>query len=256
MKMALVRGARLECGAKRRLTSSSFLTMIRCMRYPGGKGKTYQHVVNLMPPHSVYIETHLGGGAVMRHKRAASRSIGIDLDERVIDEWNAIPSSTMELVHGKAEDFLRSYPFSGSELVYCDPPYHPATRRQERVYRHDYNERDHVELLEILAALPCKVLLSGYAHPLYDAMLTGWNRRQFKAATHNGVREETLWFNFEPPTQLHDARYLGGDFRERQSTKRRLQRLRSKVASMDPIERSAFIQWMREQYPFQTGEVS
>lgn len=230
--------------------------MIRCMRYPGGKGKTYQHVVNLMPPHSVYIETHLGGGAVMRHKRAAIRSIGIDLDKRVIDAWKAMSGSSVELVHGKAEDFLSSYPFTGSELVYCDPPYHPATRRQERVYRHDYNERDHVDLLEILAALPCKVLLSGYAHPLYDAMLTGWSRRQFEAATHNGVREESLWFNFQQPTQLHDARYLGADFRERQSTKRRLQRLQSKVASMDPIERTVFMQWMCEQYPFQTGEVS
>ncbi len=226
------------------------------MRYPGGKGKTYQHVVNLMPPHSVYIETHLGGGAVMRHKRAAARSIGIDLDERVIDEWKAAPGYSVELVHGKAEDFLRSYSFTGAELVYCDPPYHPATRRRERVYRYDYSERDHAELLKILIALPCKIVLSGYAHSLYDAMLMGWNCRQFEAMTHNGVREESLWFNFEPPMQLHDTRYLGADFRERQSTKRRLQRLQSKVVSMDPIERGAFIQWMSEQYPLQTGGVS
>lgn len=230
--------------------------MIQTMRYPGGKGKTYQHVVNLMPPHCVYIETHLGGGAVMRHKQAAARSIGIDLDKRVIDAWTATPGMPTELVHGKAEGFLKNYRFTGSELVYCDPPYHPDTRRQERVYRHDYSEHDHVELLKILATLPCKVLLSGYAHPLYDAMLKGWNLRQFEAATHNGVRTENLWFNFEPPTRLHDARYLGGDFRERQSTKRRLQRLQSKVVSMDPIERNAFMQWMHEQYPFQTGEVA
>lgn len=230
--------------------------MIRRMRYPGGKGKTYQHVVNLMPPHSVYIETHLGGGAVMHHKRGATRSIGIDLDERVIDMWRSTPGSSIELVHGRAEDFLKNYSFTGSELVYCDPPYHPATRRKARVYRYDYSEHDHVELLEILVTLPCKVLLSGYDHPLYDAMLTGWNCRRFDAATHNGVREESLWFNFDQPTLLHDTRYLGGDFRERQNTKRRLQRLQSKVVSMDPVERSAFMQWMREQYPFQTGDVS
>jgi len=32
------------------------------MRYLGGKGKTYQRIINLMPPRRVYIETHLGGG--------------------------------------------------------------------------------------------------------------------------------------------------------------------------------------------------
>lgn len=229
--------------------------MIGRMKYPGGKGKTYQHLVNLMPPHIVYIETHLGGGAVMRHKRPAAHNIGIDLDERVIDAWKAMENSSVELVHGKAEDFLRRYSFTGSELVYCDPPYHPATRRQQRVYRHDYSERDHVELLELLVTLPCRVLLSGYAHPMYDAMLTGWNRRQFMAATQNGTREETLWFNFEPPTKLHDARYLGSSFRERQSRKRRLQRLQMKVKSMEPTERNAFMQWMSEQYPLQTAGV-
>ena len=31
------------------------------MNYPGGKGGVYQRLINLMPPHEVYIETHLGG---------------------------------------------------------------------------------------------------------------------------------------------------------------------------------------------------
>lgn len=242
---------------KKYLTSSSDLTMIGHMRYPGGKGKTYQHVVNLMPPHNVYIETHLGGGAVLRRKKPAERSIAIDLDARVIDAWKT-PSLNKfaDLVHGRAEDFLRSFPFTGGELVYCDPPYHPATRRQERVYKHDYSEVDHVELLQLLATLPCKVLISGYSHPLYDAMLPQWNLKTFGAATHHGVREECLWFNFEPPTQLHDTRYLGENFRERQSTKRRLQRMQSKVIAMDPIERHSFMQWISSQYPNQIGEVS
>lgn len=224
------------------------------MRYPGGKGKTYQHVVNLMPPHSVYIESHLGGGAVLRHKKPASRSIAIDLDARVIETWTAMPQPLAELVHGKAEDFLRSYPFTGSELVYCDPPYLPATRRQDRVYRHDYSEQDHVQLLQILRELPCNVLISGYAHPLYNDMLAKWSCRQFMAATHNGVREESVWFNFALPTQLHDARYIGRDFRERQTTKRRLQRLQEKVDAMHPVERNAFLQWMQERYPVHSSE--
>lgn len=28
--------------------------------YPGGKGAVYQRLINLMPLHDVYVETHLG----------------------------------------------------------------------------------------------------------------------------------------------------------------------------------------------------
>ena len=223
------------------------------MRYPGGKGKTFQHVINLMPPHSVYVETHLGGGAVMRNKRPAKVSIGIDLDERALQAWKSNPggdcSADVRLVHGRAEDFLCTYDFTGAELIYVDAPYHPATRRQQRVYRHDYAPEDHECLLALLVQLPCKVLVSGYPHGLYDAMLTGWNVRSFRAKTHADVREEKLWFNYEPPQVLHDDRYLGADFRDRQSIKRRMDRLKQKVEAMEPRERAAFASWLHTHYP-------
>ena len=52
------------------------------MAYPGGKSQAgvYQRLINLMPPHAVYIEPFLGGGAVLLHKRAALFSVGIDVD--------------------------------------------------------------------------------------------------------------------------------------------------------------------------------
>lgn len=52
------------------------------MPYPGGKSGAgvYQRIINEIPPHDVYIEPFLGGAAVMRLKRPAGRSIGIDLD--------------------------------------------------------------------------------------------------------------------------------------------------------------------------------
>jgi len=48
------------------------------MNYPGSKGGVYQRLINLMPPHEVYIETHLGGGAVIRKKKPAKKNIGLN----------------------------------------------------------------------------------------------------------------------------------------------------------------------------------
>ena len=76
-------------------------------------------------------------------------------------------------------------------------------------------------------ALPSMVIVSGYANSMYDQALKGWGTRTFCAKTHTGVKVETLWFNFEPPKVLHDARYLGEDFGQRQTNKRRIQRLQS-----------------------------
>ena len=100
-----------------------------------------QMLLGLQPPHDLYVETHLGGGALMKRKAPAERSIGIDRDRRAIDGFEC--GYPVELVHGCAHAFLAGFPFRGTELVYSDPPYLHATRRSDRRYRHDYAEADH-----------------------------------------------------------------------------------------------------------------
>ncbi|HEV8241380.1 MAG TPA: DNA adenine methylase, partial [Thermoanaerobaculia bacterium] len=128
------------------------------MRYPGGKGKTFQHVVNLLPDHTTYIETHLGGGAVLRMKRPADRSIGIDVDPKVIAHWRHCHPGLADYRIADATRELELYPFTGHELVYADPPYMPTTRKRQRVYRYDYTEGDHARLLSVLLGMRCSVV--------------------------------------------------------------------------------------------------
>jgi DNA adenine methylase len=69
------------------LTSSPELAIVASMSYyPGGKGGqgVFQSLINLMPPHDVYIEPFLGSGAVMRNKRPARLNIGLDLDPHAV----------------------------------------------------------------------------------------------------------------------------------------------------------------------------
>jgi site-specific DNA-adenine methylase len=209
------------------------------MRYPGGKGRCYHHIISLMPKHRVFIETHLGGGAILRHKRPATVNIGVDIDPDVISTWKKVDRRDLNLVQADACDFLRSYDFQGDEIVYCYPPYLQETRRRQRIYRFEYSRQQHIELLNILLSLPCNVIVSGYRSQLYDATLSGWRSLEFPGDSHTGPRTEVVWMNFDPPALLHDHSYLGGDFRARETIKRRRRGLMSRVASLSAEERQA-----------------
>lgn len=219
-----------------------------CMRYPGGKGKCYQQLVNLMPPHEIYIESHLGGGAVLRHKRTAARNIGIDRDASVIMRWKEEAPTLGEFIEADATDFLSEFSYNGNELVYSDPPYVLETRQQQHIYRHEYDDAQHERLLKVIRGLPCMVMLSGYDSALYNDMLPGWRKHNFWAKSHTTMRNEHVWMNFDPPERLHDANFIGANFRERQTIKRRQQRLREKIEHMNPLERGEFLLWLTETY--------
>lgn len=243
------------------------------MNYPGGKNQagTYQQIINLIPPHSTYIETHLGSGAIVRAKRPAGRNILIDLDPGVIAAFGDAyryppPETTMgapivangdvgriarsndtgshyELINADALAWLRAYPFRGDEFIYSDPPYLLGTRRQpRRIYRCELSEADHVALLACLLSLPCKVMISGYWSELYAGMLTGWHTVNFQAITRGGsMATEWLWMNYPRPVRLHEYTYLGDGFRERERIKRKAARWAARLRGMSPLERQAIL---------------
>lgn len=208
------------------------------MRYAGGKNQVFRALVNLMPPHSVYIEAFLGSGPVLRYKSAARINIGIDLDEHAIvaaREW-AKPGT--RLIHGDAFRFLDNYPFSGDEMLFCDPPYLPTTRRKQRIYKHELTVRDHERLVGLLATLNCRVMLSGYPNTLYSEALRDWQQVELSVTSHVGPRKELLWLNYDPPEVPHDTSYLGSTFRDREQIHRRHQRLISRIRRLSAGERS------------------
>lgn len=202
-----------------------------------------------MPLHETYIESHLGGGAIMRNKHPACRNIGIDLDPRALSLCRDIEVQELELREQDAVEFLRAFTFTGQELVYADPPYLPETRRRPRIYRYEYTEEHHLELLETLCSLPCQVMVSGYDNALYREKLVGWRHVTFQAKSHVGLREESVWMNFAEPSVLHDARFLGSNFRERQAIQRRQATLRKRMYAMSAVERSEFVRWLNETFP-------
>lgn len=253
--------------------------MLAAMGYPGGKNGAgvYQRIINLMPPHDVYIEPFLGGGAVMRLKRPARLNIGLDLVDSAVSAMEASiassggpagsPYSALSADHvGNGDsagslagngvvtvsrfqfarldgiEFLRVYPFTGRELVYCDPPYLRSTRSGRDLYEYEMSDVDHRRLLRVLLEVPCMVMVSGYWSQMYVDELKAWNSIHFEAMTRGGhTATEWLWFNFTPPLILHDDRYLGEGFRAREKLKRKKLRWTERLRRMPLLERQALL---------------
>jgi site-specific DNA-adenine methylase len=197
-----------------------------------------QPIIALMPPHDTYIETHLGGGAIMKRKPAALRNIGIDRNAKVLTNFTC--DYSVEKVHGCAHRYLSEYDYQGRELVYSDPPYLHHTRSSGRRYRFDYEEQDHIELLALLKTLPCNVILSGYPSTLYDDLLPDWRSLELQVMNQAGVRTEKLWFNFTPD-RVYWPSYAGKNFTDRQRIKRKAANWGRQYQAMPPAERLAVL---------------
>jgi hypothetical protein len=117
------------------------------------------------------------------------------------------------------------------------------TRKQKRnLYRYEMSRADHERLLSILLWLPCKVMVSGYWSRLYADYLSSWHTATFEATTRGGSpATEWVWMNYPPPVALHDYRYLGDGFRERERIKRKKKRWVEKLRRMDILEKQAIL---------------
>jgi DNA adenine methylase len=106
-----------------------------------------------------------------------------------------------------AVEVIRLYDHART-LSYCDPPYLHETRTAKDAYgQFEMTEVDHRALLETLAGIKGRFLLSGYHSDLYDrfAREHGWHCSELptnnKAGSGPKKREviECVWTNYQPP---------------------------------------------------------
>ncbi len=315
--------------------------MVKLGNYDGGKGRLYQKLINLMPPHSLYAEPFIGGGAVLLKKLPARFNVGIDMDGAVIDAWVdhyekrmrrsggesipldsggfivridgasvtphmtvaeptaasgggappldmavragiegiatsggaghtaaivgnggslrhsspetvVMPGSIVEndgtrvefaFIHGCGIGWLETAVLPDDALIYCDTPYLMGTRSSQRpLYKYEMTVADHVRFLDAVLMLDCMVMISGYWSELYGERLEGWETAVFDAYTRSGRKtQEWVWMNYKRPERLHDYRYLGDDYRERERIKRKAKRWVSGLQRLPRLERLAIL---------------
>jgi len=106
-------------------------------------------------------------------------------------------------------------------------------------------------LLITLCCCNCDVMISTYRNRVYDEMLMHdnplkrnglkWHRHEFPAMTRGGIATECIYMNYPPPSILHDFRYLGKDYRERERIKKKVNRHRERLNKLPAAERTAIL---------------
>lgn len=116
--------------------------------------------------------------------------------------WNKVPAQLKALASRLKEaeienrEALEVIERHASEdcLIYADPPY-PHSVRTQTMYGDEMSDEDHLLLLRTLGKHPGPVVVSGYANPMYDEALCGWERIATKPpkVEKQAPRIEVLW---------------------------------------------------------------
>lgn len=225
--------------------------------YFGGKSGsgTYQAIINQIPPHRTYVEPFAGNGGIYRNKRAADITILNDVDLAVVDAWvktgvrecnqmervdlgvQVFPLDAFMLLHDHKQWLDRKDTF-----IYVDPPFPHLSRRSDTRYAYELTDMQHGELLRLINSYHhANIAISTYPNSLYEYALDEWRRIEFQSTTRGGMATQWLLMNYEEPAELHDYRYLGEDYRERERITKKVRRHLKKFEALPPLERKALL---------------
>ncbi len=232
----------------------------------GGKSGngTYQNIINHIPPHKIYVAPFAGHDGIFQKKLPCPISILNDKDAAVIERWkkvldkkkflvcenfmqgNLFEAATLPTVILRNDDYrniVTRFTDNADAFIYFDPPYKMENRSSRKnQYTFDFTtDRQHIDLLILANLARCNVMISAYENELYNEYLAGWQTHRFNSMTRGGLREEIIYYNYPPPAVLHDFRYLGENFRERERIKRKVNRHSVRLLKMPPQERSAIL---------------
>ena len=210
--------------------------------YPGTKSNSgfYQMLFNIFPPHTAYFELFGGSGEIARRKKLSCRNIINDINPDIAQMLLTIMPEEYTITSMPAGALLDKYD-RPDHLFYLDPPYIKSARRDPKdIYQFEMTDNDHEQLLKQITTMMAMVVISGYDNDLYQDYLSEWNSCSIEVMTHAGPATETIWYNYSRPIELHDYRYIGKDFTDRQRIKRKRFNILKRIASLPEVERNAF----------------
>jgi DNA adenine methylase len=199
--------------------------------YFGGKEApgVYQTIINHIRPHHYFAEPFGGNFTISRKINSDAIKYINDIDKQVYKRYEHINErirfSNLDYQNFVNEFLCYSCELNFKSVIYFDPPYPLFSRKSsKKVYKHEFELSDHIEFLNFAISKNafCDILISTYPNELYKESLKDWYLVEFDGCDRHGKTTEWLFMNYNPKeiTQLHDARYYGDNFTDRQRISR------------------------------------
>lgn len=214
--------------------------------YPGGKNGSgvFHTIINRIPEHSIYFEFFAGSASIYFNKLPSSISFLCDASRLPIDHLlPKIRATDHAFIFDSVSNvrfwvaILNHFHASGLKVFcYLDPPYPMQSRSSSRpIYDFEMSDENHIALLRGLVPATFPIAISTYPNSIYSSFLSKWHVHSYVAATRKGPKKELLYMNYAMPAALHDYRYLGKNFRERESFSRIRKNLLKKLDNIPPL---------------------
>lgn len=123
------------------------------------------------------------------------------LPKRILDTADRLKQVQIE--NQPAIKLIQRYNYD-KVFIYVDPPYVIGSRSgQQKQYKHEMTDDDHIKLLKTLVISKAKVMISGYENDIYNEHLKGWNKDDLQQqAEYGGDRHEIIWYNYDHNEQI------------------------------------------------------
>lgn len=247
--------------------------------YPGCKGGAgvYQQIISHLPKCKILYIPFLGHCAITRNIKRPYKLILNDINPDVVERWkeallnsgfilrnevtaeiqreqfaldliyifeDARGDSMIHLFCGDAISQIKHFGTFENIVIYADPPYRMTDRRKStKIYKYESSQKLHRDLLSLSKRILAKTIISSYKNEQYERALSKWSTHSFNAMTHGGVAEETIFYNFDlNDIKLHDYRYLGQNYKDRERIRLKIARHTNKLKQLPIQERNAILE--------------
>ncbi len=203
-------------------------------------------LVNRLPKSERYFSLFYGSGGLEKSIYTAAAHF-ICAEKNPDCKKYETSMSTIEYYDYK--DLLEENVFTQEDFVFADPPYMFSTRRDARkYYKFEFDLNDHIEFLNYMISLPCRIMITHPECDLYNEYLKDWKRVDLKYMTQQGWFTDSVYMNYEPDEmELLNYDCLGNDFVDRQRIKRQRKNIVNKFKNLDPLVLKAIIKDLKNE---------
>lgn len=212
------------------------------LNYPGAKGGQgiRAFLLNYIPISRRYFSLFYGKGSFENLK--VFENIQWICSEKNQD-LQSFSTATAKVVYFDYKKLVDDFNFTSDDFIFCDPPYMLSTRTSGRsYYKHEFTDEMHIDFLETMRMLKCRILITHPKCAMYDEMLNSWNCIEFSYQTRAGLFNDAVYFNYDVrnlPLITYD--FLGANRTERQQIKRQRANFVKKMKSLSFHERQSIL---------------